>query len=261
MSHPAELITAIRGKVEADYPPDAYTYEIERAIRGTRMFPDILVASSTGEMVCAVEIGYTRPEKLTAYREMGIRDVRWYDKQGELHTSWETRNVRAEVTITGLEPDEVAVYSLLDEVDCPGCYWCGSCDCVHGDESCRYPGCELPYEFVHSVLITDYRRFWLQSFCDKCGWQGDPTDDDRELAFDLLQDLATLEAAEFGRRYGRRTLASWPRVVAWAEEMCNMTFRVADAHFVGGADVDEEIRVALRRNLVDVVSVEVEGLA
>lgn len=33
-----------------------------------------------------VEIGNTRPEKLTAYRDdLKIPDVRWYDKQGRLH--------------------------------------------------------------------------------------------------------------------------------------------------------------------------------
>ncbi len=257
MSHPAELIAAILAQVEADYPPEAHAYAIERMIPGTRYMPDILVSSTGGRMLCAVEIGYTRPEKLTGYRALGISDVRWYDKQGELHPGWETKAVRAEVRISGLEPDEVAVYDLFDEIDCPDCHWCGPCGCVHGDESCQYPGCELPFEFVHAVLVTDYQRFWLQAFCDKCGWQGDPTDDDRELAYDLLEDLATLETAEFGRRYGRRTLASWPRVVAWAEEMCNMTFRASDAHFVGGADVDEAIRYEVRRNLVDVVSIEV----
>jgi hypothetical protein len=38
-------------------------------------------------LVCVVEIGYTRPEKLKLYHEHEIKDVRWYDKKGRLHSA------------------------------------------------------------------------------------------------------------------------------------------------------------------------------
>jgi hypothetical protein len=63
MSHSSELIQKIKRIVEQDYPPDAHRIDIEVAIPGTRMFPDILVRDQDGKILCAVEIGYTRPEK------------------------------------------------------------------------------------------------------------------------------------------------------------------------------------------------------
>ena len=45
-----------------------------------RMAPDILVLDFDGRLLCVVEIGYTRPEKLGRYQALGIPDVRWYAK-------------------------------------------------------------------------------------------------------------------------------------------------------------------------------------
>lgn len=89
MSHSAELIELIAAEVRKTYPPErGFSYVIEQRIAGIArvMMPDIQVLNEAGKVVCAVEIGYTRPEKLTAYRtELGIEDVRWYDKAGRLH--------------------------------------------------------------------------------------------------------------------------------------------------------------------------------
>jgi hypothetical protein len=99
MPHSPNLIASILRLVEKDYPPGSYRYEIERPIPGTKMFPDILVWSGH-RIQCAVEIGYTRPEKLTAYRaEHKIPDVRWYDKAGNLHADVEERMLRATVYV------------------------------------------------------------------------------------------------------------------------------------------------------------------
>jgi hypothetical protein len=49
------------------------------------MLPDIQVVDEGGAVHCVVEVGYTRPEKLTRYRALGIPDVRWYAKDGTLH--------------------------------------------------------------------------------------------------------------------------------------------------------------------------------
>jgi hypothetical protein len=86
MPHSAELIETVRRLIERDYPSTQYVYRIERGIPGTGMRPDIMVCDQAGGVFCVVEIGYTLPEKLTAYRDdLKIPDVRWYDKQGRLH--------------------------------------------------------------------------------------------------------------------------------------------------------------------------------
>jgi hypothetical protein len=86
VSHPKELIAMIMAKLQAEYPVSAgFEYVIEKALLGTRMLPDILIKHGQ-KNVCAVEIGYTRPEKLTDYRrDHRIHDVRWYDREGKLH--------------------------------------------------------------------------------------------------------------------------------------------------------------------------------
>lgn len=101
MSHPPALLAAIRSLLESDYPSSAFRYTIEKVLPGTRLFPDITVRGATGAVVCVAEIGYTRPEKLTAYKTTHhIPDVRWYDKRGTLHPGFDTRLVRARVEIT-----------------------------------------------------------------------------------------------------------------------------------------------------------------
>src|SRR5262245_30308889 len=87
MGHPRRLLDDIAAHVTRTWPTSAgYVLHYERSLKGARrMMPDIQVVDSTGVVRCVVEIGYTRPEKLKAYRELGIADVRWYDKQGILH--------------------------------------------------------------------------------------------------------------------------------------------------------------------------------
>ena len=68
MAHSTELIQSIQRLLENDYPADQFNYIIEKAIAGTRMYPDIQVCDMSGKAICVAEIGYTRPEKLTAYR-------------------------------------------------------------------------------------------------------------------------------------------------------------------------------------------------
>ena len=87
MSHSSELLASIQRKIENDYPPNqGFSYLIEqRLVRSKRNFyPDIQVLEE-GKVVCAVEIGYTRPEKLSWYQKHGIEDIRWYGKDGKLH--------------------------------------------------------------------------------------------------------------------------------------------------------------------------------
>lgn len=84
MAHPPELIQKILELVQRDYRGQRYRHRIERGIRNGLM-PDISVYDD-GKLVCVVEIGYTRPEKLVAYcEELKVPDVRWYDKAGNLY--------------------------------------------------------------------------------------------------------------------------------------------------------------------------------
>jgi hypothetical protein len=85
MPHSPELIANILCHIQQSYPAE-HRFEIERPLflKDRRMQPDIQVFDQAGELVCVVEIGYTRPEKLKRYRQLDIPDVRWYSKAGEL---------------------------------------------------------------------------------------------------------------------------------------------------------------------------------
>jgi hypothetical protein len=91
MSHDPTLIRRVCEDLEKDYDPSLYEYVIERPVLEGRMFPDVAtIERSSGMFQCVVEIGYTRPEKVTAYREqLKIPDVRWYCPQGTLHARWQ----------------------------------------------------------------------------------------------------------------------------------------------------------------------------
>jgi hypothetical protein len=93
MPHPKSLLDSIRRELERDYPPSQFAYFEEQTLKeisGPRMMPDFAVRDGESqELVCLVEIGYTRPEKLQAYRRLGISDVRWYSKAGQLITDHE----------------------------------------------------------------------------------------------------------------------------------------------------------------------------
>lgn len=233
MSHPLELIEAIRREVERDYPPERYEFRIERAIPGTRFFPDILVTSKSGEMVCAVEIGYTRPEKLTYYRdEVGIHDVRWYDKQRRLHPGWQRMPIQVVCEVSGVEPDTVAAYFLERRIECE------NCRCERTCSECDAAGwCEMAAQPVRAVLLTDYRRFWLPIYCDACDTV---SCGDRADVLWILDDLVHLSRSAFGREYGPRTMMSWPRAVTYIRELYELQIScIRDGHFI-----DEEASLA-----------------
>lgn len=87
MGHPRALLDRIAAEVALSWPAArGYRMEFERPLPGVRgMLPDIQVVDELGTVHCVVEIGYTRPEKLTYYRTAGIGDIRWYGKDGVLH--------------------------------------------------------------------------------------------------------------------------------------------------------------------------------
>ncbi|MEI9478771.1 MAG: hypothetical protein WCO26_19675 [Deltaproteobacteria bacterium] len=66
-------------------PESGYKYLIEEKLKGSEIDiqPDIQVIDETGHVICVVEIGYTRPEKMALYKELKIPDIRWYSKDGK----------------------------------------------------------------------------------------------------------------------------------------------------------------------------------
>jgi len=92
MGHAIELLDKIKDKLNKDYDPAVYTYLMEKKLIGThkRFFPDIQIVKE-GKIKCIVEIGYTRPEKLSEYKKINIEDVRWYSKEGTLLNSHEIK--------------------------------------------------------------------------------------------------------------------------------------------------------------------------
>jgi len=200
MPHPPELIERIRGLVAKDYPPSEYEYLFEKFLAAkakARMLPDIQVVDRVGKIHCAVEIGYTRPEKLTYYRKvMKIPDVRWYDKAGRLHTEFE-RTVVKRTAVIELAPRGPFTVWMAREVT----WGCPSSECSEeGDRLSllreRYerrflkgrrrhpPGLSRLAEREEEILedtractmaylITDEILGFEICFCDKCGevWQ------------------------------------------------------------------------------------------
>jgi hypothetical protein len=238
MSHPRSLVEAIAAKLRQEYPAEAgHEYVFERALRGTnsRMMPDIAIFKA-GQAVCVVEIGYTRPEKLTAYRdELKIPDVRWYDKQGTLHADVEERTLR--LTTVVRPSGELVAYEVKDEVMCCGCndvgvrrvpdaardrfdrmFGAGAAD--HRDDRVT----ELEFDDVDTVVLTDYCRAWFPSYCDKCGrsWVAGELEA-ANLLFTLLRS-----PREIARAWGARTLVEWDVVRASIRESWGLEFLYAD---------------------------------
>lgn len=86
MPHPKELLDSITEKLLPQYPRSEFTYVYEQGLNLTdrRNQPDIQIFDASRALLCAIEIGYTRPEKLKLYVDQHIPDVRWYSKAGEL---------------------------------------------------------------------------------------------------------------------------------------------------------------------------------
>jgi hypothetical protein len=200
VSHSPELIKQIYALVERDYPSSLFKFEFERPLPKTRMFPDIAVYDGKGRAVCAVEIGYTRPEKLTAYRKKHrIPDVRWYDKQGDLHADVETKHITLQ---TSFEP--AGIFHLYSTTSACAVVSCDSCEEEFREElKGRAPSKEEFEKFlidsdVLVVLITDYAQAIGSAFCDVCG---EPWALDKVELCGLINGRAPRQLAdEIGRR-------------------------------------------------------------
>jgi hypothetical protein len=173
------------------------------------MFPDILVIHrASRKRQCAVEIGYTRPEKLTAYRtKLKIPDVRWYDKQGKLHADVTEKTVKISLEMyvylvqVCCVDEECISFCCERENTCPD-----FCDACH----------EVTYDGVSTIIVTDRAKAFFPSFCDKCGstWLANP----EEEADVLAQDLAEMSPRDFGLEYGARTEMTWDQACQLVED-------------------------------------------
>lgn len=231
MAHDPSLIYRICELLRKDYDPTIYEFVIEKAIPGTRMHPDVVVRDiSTKKIECAVEIGYTRPEKLTAYRkQLKIPDVRWYDRQGNLHGDVKEKIVKVSLELVPrfatyvyvieapgifLPGDDVRAFvscinkkclkheSLL--IDCDDEYYddCASCDC---EDHCKQATLQN-YEDVTTTIVTDRAKaFFPSSCCCGTNWLADTNFE----AEDLMEDLEIMQPQQFAKKYGARTHMSW----------------------------------------------------
>lgn len=218
MPHNPQLIEVIAAKLAFDYPRGQYTYIIEQFIKGTRMSPDILVVDKDRpeELLCAVEIGYTRPEKLTAYRKkLRIPDVRWYDKSGTLHGDVK-ESVRRPAIIT-VEPTRVFLYSLQQRV------WCSHCQEYDEEIDEFYGG------LVYSILVTDYIRWLCPSYCDDCGTNWFADDIDAGGVIDVFSYMTT---QEIGMDLGARRTSTWDRAKDEVDREYGLALFYEDGEFV-----------------------------
>lgn len=251
MPHSPELIQSIITLLQKDYPADQFKYTTEQAIPGTRMMPDVLVADRAGSLCCAVEIGYTRPEKLTAYRQdLKIPDVRWYDKAGNLHGDVQEKVVRVSVET---EPQGFFVgYFLTDEIPCYSdeCVqsalveaagididkysdWHDAIDDVFKDVDAANAYHEYLPCCTALTVVTDFARVWLHFFCDKCGdseWVSKNSLCELEVIADELRDL---NGREFARVHDRRQFeGEWNDAARFADKYTGAAIRYQDGEFI-----------------------------
>jgi hypothetical protein len=238
MPHSKELLGSIAARIAADYPGNAgYELVFEKQLSRTRMMPDIAVMRA-GRPICVVEIGYTRPEKLTAYREMKIPDVRWYDKSGVLHA--DVLETVMQVKVHGAPSGQVAIYAVEDWVPCLECAEEELPESTvqryarrfgyDAESVLREKRDEEACAGVSTWLITDYVSLWLPTFCDKCGrpWFADPEDDGLMVA-----SACYGKPVEIARELGtRRELTSWSEACERLERACGLTLNYFDGQFI-----------------------------
>jgi hypothetical protein len=167
--------------------------------------PDIQVHSETNELVCVVEIGYTRPEKIKRYRQLGIGDVRWYSKDGELINA-EERTVVVERRVRHIlrDDDPYKGCPICEEMACP------HCRLRHENEGKLLEECYL----VQGEMWINGTRGFAVFECEECGKPTFLTGEElREALFELgiegFDDYLA-HRAEYVRAPGRRQLEDHP---------------------------------------------------
>jgi hypothetical protein len=229
MPHSRHILNPILAKIEEAYQKSAgYEIRTELSVPGTRYFPDIAVYKEC-KLIAAVEIGYTRPEKLSAYRQMGAIDVRWYAKDGTLHqdvvekTVVENRIVRN--TMITSPGDALYAYYLNNKIGCPEPECRPESSAYLEELAARYlrrfkKDADLDYRIsnaddgsdyidVLTTCVTDYVRLWILNFCDKCGKHWLSTEDDDGFSFDLIELFKEHNPRDIGLAIGTRSDITW----------------------------------------------------
>ncbi len=191
MGHKQELLDLVSRKLFLDYPKNDFIYLYEKRLyENKRMEPDITIRNKeTRECVCLVEIGYTRPEKLSFYRnKMGVFDVRWYDKTGILHGDVKEVSIKAKYDV--ILPQNLYVYYITHNIECcdddcdiDSMRWIfpfeggGSKEELEQikekmflqDDDRYHEYLQDRIEETNGYLVTDFYKAWVFGFCDKCG--------------------------------------------------------------------------------------------
>lgn len=254
MAHPKELITKIADLLAVEYPPrSGFSFIYERPINQwfkkelgrSMMSPDITILSAN-RPVCVVEIGYTRPEKLTAYRNvLKIPDVRWYAKDGVLHGDVQERVVS--VSIDAEPTGNLYAYPIWGMIPHVGCrdveYDVRRVPDKAYDRYVRRFGDdaymarvekleEAESEDVFTYLVTDYVAVWLPCFCDKCGAHWFADNEDGEVAIEMCR-YAPREIADYLGT--RREPIKW-HMAREEMEKWGLSLNYMDGHFLKEAD-------------------------
>lgn len=219
MSHSKELLDKIATLLQRDYPQETHKYVFEKSLCGTRMYPDIQIRKKDGgRLCCLVEIGYTRPEKLTAYRmEYGVKDVRWYAKDGELHTAWEEKSVR--VSIQWAPKGRFFLYALNGTV--VENFYCESEFCKEERDSAEdvYEAADIAWTQLSdsiAYVITDWGSAWCVLLCDFCGAYY-LLEDELEIA-DVLGYLHTKRQRRCTLKENLNAQGTWEEMVSYVYE-------------------------------------------
>lgn len=188
------------------------------------MFPDIQVRDRQGQIQCAIEIGYTRPEKLTAYRQkFKIPDVRWYDKQGNLHADVTERIVRVSMQL--VPEGEFTIWEAYAEVPCYEDDCTGPMPPEEELDLEEHESYEDYYEdwqeechsYVWTLAVTNYSFVWIVSYCDKCDrvWVQDREEADMTALWCSIKEMTPLELA---KTYTRVFRGGWAEACAYAKD-------------------------------------------
>ena len=129
MSHSSDLINNFLIEIKKDYSAESgYQHIIEQRLKECiiNIQPDIQVIDQAGKVICVVEIGYTRPEKIALYNELKIPDIRWYSKDGKFLNPHEHIHItEARINYYDVIPEEAVWREVdLDETNSLICFDC-----------------------------------------------------------------------------------------------------------------------------------------
>jgi hypothetical protein len=179
VGHPKELLQAIMETIKRSYPAtEGYRYLLEQRLCGfaKNIQPDIQVLKRNGKVVCVVEIGYTRPEKIRWYRKLEIPDIRWLDMFGNAVDPFaSTTKVVKEVAWRPAQEERWRYVIIRQGIRCEGCfnelleeveeqYGKDSSDALSQADNQYWDEADVLAEFW-----SNGSRGFVLAYCDVCG--------------------------------------------------------------------------------------------